>query len=167
MNKEFDIESGGFELLSEVELMWYELKDHHSSIDQEFYDLSTPTFELRMKGLKEKGTDILVDIVREKVSDLQIGYCFSIIDKMNMGEIESLFIREEFRRSGLGTALVERAISWMDEHRVVAKKLSVRSGNREAIDFYRSFGFQSRVQELMIPNNPIPVNKNSMSLGCP
>jgi hypothetical protein len=49
--------------------------------------------------------------------------------------------------------LVKRALFWMNQKGATAKRVSVLSGNREAIGFYEHVGFRSRVQELMIPIN--------------
>jgi len=151
MKKDFTIESGGFELLEKVEDLWYELKVHHEKIHPEFPDTSTSTFEKRKEGLKEKGKEILVDWIRSISDKTDIGYCISILDKNDIGEIESLYVRETFRGKGAGTELMKRALSWLEQKKAKAIRLSVLSGNKEAIDFYTSFGFKSRVQELMIP----------------
>jgi GNAT superfamily N-acetyltransferase len=153
MNGAFIVESGGIELLPRVETLWYELKEHHRKIDPSFPDMSTPSFELRLSGLKEKGKELLVDCVLRKSNGLDIGYCFSIIDRNDVGEIESLYIQEAFRGQGIGKDLVMRALLWMDQKCVTARRVSVLSGNREAIRFYEHFGFRSRVQELMLPTN--------------
>lgn len=153
MNGNFIIESGGFELLPKVEALWYELKAHQEKIDPEFPDMSAPTFETRKDGLREKGKDIFVDWVHSKSDNKSVGYCFSIIDKNDIGEIESLYVRERYRGNGIGKELMKRALSWLERKNAKTVRLSVFSGNTEAIKFYQGFGFKSRVQELMIPNN--------------
>ena len=153
MNGAFIVESGGFELFPRVETLWYELKEHHRGMDPAFPDMSTPSFELRQSGLKEKAKELLVDCVVRKSDSLEIGYCFSIIDRNDVGEIESLYVREAFRGQGIGKDLVMRALLWMNQKCATAKRVSVLSGNREAIRFYEHFGFRSRVHELMIPIN--------------
>lgn len=151
MNDSFTIESGGFELLPKVEDLWYELKAHHEKIDPEFPDMSTPTFEKRKEGFREKGKEILVEWVQSKKGESSVGYCISILDKNDFGEIESLYVRVTFRGNGIGKELMERALLWLEQKKAKAVRLSVLSGNKEAIDFYSSFGFKPRVQELMIP----------------
>ena len=153
MNNQFTIESGGFELLSKIEALWYELKAHHERIGPEFPDMSTATFEKRKEGLKEKGKEILVDCIRTINDKTDIGYCISIIDKNDIGEIESLYVREAFRGKGAGKELMTRSLLWLEEKKAKAVRLSVLSGNKDAIEFYTGFGFKSRSQELMIPTN--------------
>ena len=153
MNSSFKVESGGFELLPRVEALWYELKEHHQGMDPRFPDMSTPDFQLRKAGLKDRAKELLVDLVLRKSDGREAGYCFSTVDANGIGEIESLYVREEFRRQGIGRELAMRALSWMDQKHATAKRVSVLSGNKEAIGFYEHFGFQTRVQELMIPTN--------------
>lgn len=154
MDGNFIVESGGYELLPRVETLWYELKDHHSRIDPEFPDMSAPSFESSENGLKKNSRQILVDFVRCATGNVEAGYCISVIDDKDIGEIESLYVRKEFRKLGVGKELLNRALAWLDQNGAKAKRLSVLSGNTEAIAFYRSFGFESRLQELMIPTEP-------------
>ena len=151
MNDTFIIKSGGIELLPKVETLWYELKEHHRGIDSRFPDMSTPNFEIRQSELKERAKEIHVDWVVRRADKLEIGYCFSTIDKNNVGEIESLYVREAFRGQRIGIDLASKALLWMDQKHVMAKRVSVLSGNREAIGFYERLGFTSRVNELMVP----------------
>ena len=151
MNEDFLLESGGFELLPRIRALWYELKDHHSRLHPGFPDMSTPRFELRESGLKAKAADLLVDFVVHKSDGREAGYCLSAIHGSAMGEIESLYVREEFRGRGIGGELARRALCWMDEKHVKSKCVSVLSGNREAVAFYERFGFRPRVYEMMIP----------------
>jgi len=152
MNSNIHIESGGFELLPKIEKLWYSLKRQQAGYASDFCDMSTPTFELRQKGLKEKSKALLVEIAIDQNLNTQAGYCFSIVDHADTGEVESVFLKEEYRRCGIGRELVTRAIKWMDQKNAKAKRLSVFSANEEAIAFYKSMGFRSRVLELMIPN---------------
>ena len=153
MNEAFTVESGGIELLPRLQTLWYELKDHHREINPAFPDMSTPTFELRESGLKEKAKGLLVDCVVRKSDGLEIACCFSTIDRNDTGEIESLYVREAFRGQGIGKHLVTRALSWLDQKCAKAKRVSVLYGNCPAIRFYEQFGFRARVQELVIPTN--------------
>jgi diamine N-acetyltransferase len=146
------IESGEFDLLPKVERLWYELKRHQAKYAARFIDLSTSTFELRAKGLKEKSKYLLVEIALDRSQNMEIGYCFSSIDHSDIGELESLFINEHYRRLGIGKELTKRSLAWMDQHSAKGKRVSLFHSNESAMAFYRSFGFESRVQELMIPN---------------
>jgi ribosomal protein S18 acetylase RimI-like enzyme len=146
------IESGGFDLLPKVERLWYELKRHQAKYAARFIDMSTSTFELRATGLKEKSKHFLVEIALASPQNMEIGYCFSTIDHSDIGELESLFINENYRRLGIGTELTARSLAWMEQHSAKGKRVSLFNSNESAMTFYRGFGFESRVQELMIPN---------------
>ena len=58
-------------------------------------------------------------------------------------EILDLAVKQEFRRSGVGTALLETLLTWYDGAGGVEKSfLEVRESNRGAIAFYRGMGFR-------------------------
>jgi len=51
-------------------------------------------------------------------------------------------VAQEYRRHGIGRALVERAISAGWKRRLMRIELTVRADNRAAIGLYRRFGFK-------------------------
>nr|WP_282433378.1 GNAT family N-acetyltransferase [Desulfosporosinus sp. FKA] len=72
-----------------------------------------------------------------------IGYCVTTIDN-DIGEIESLFVDEAYRKMGLGTVLMERALNWLEQNSITKKRLNVAVGNEQVLNFYRRFGFHPR-----------------------
>lgn len=152
MNNSIQIESGGFEMLNKAEALWYELKAEQTVYNADFVDLSTPTFELRQSGLRSKSSAILVSIATDTLARKAIAYCISSIDKDSVGEIESLYVREQLRRSGIGEALMETAIRWMKSENAKAIHLNVFHANKGAVAFYTKMGFRHRLVQMMIPN---------------
>lgn len=152
MNNSIQIESGGFEMLNKAEALWYELKAEQTVHNTDFVDLSTPTFELRQSGLRSKSSAILVSIATDTLARKAIAYCISSIDKDGIGEIESLYVREQLRRSGIGEALIAIAVRWMKSESAKAIHLSVFHENKGAIAFYTKMGFRRRLVQMMIPN---------------
>lgn len=59
-------------------------------------------------------------------------------------DLESVIVDPEERRTGIGRALCERAISWARERDARVVELEVREGNARARSFYRSLGFQEQ-----------------------
>jgi len=55
--------------------------------------------------------------------------------------LEDLFVVEDARRSGLGAALVEAALSRARERRCARVELDVNESNRAAVALYERFGF--------------------------
>ena len=54
---------------------------------------------------------------------------------------------------GIGDALMQRSIRWMDEKGVKTKKVVIATSNQEAISFYERYGFRRRSITLEKPLN--------------
>jgi GNAT superfamily N-acetyltransferase len=77
-----------------------------------------------------------------------VGDCVSSLPEEKTGEIESIFVEERYRSQGIGSALVIRALAWLDANGSVRNRVSVGDGNEEAWVFYRKFGFYPRITVL-------------------
>jgi diamine N-acetyltransferase len=139
--------SGNEALLDEIKALWEELNQHHMerSIDfnQHYSDM---TFEKRKQALlnkAEKG-EMRVDLAVDEESGNKVGYCISSIDDEKTGEIESIYVAEQFRRQGTGNELILKALAWMDQKGAEKKTVAVGAGNEEAFSFYRKYGFLPR-----------------------
>lgn len=53
----------------------------------------------------------------------------------------AMWVAPEFRRKGVGRAILESALDWMKQKGAKEARLSVTEGNKEAFSLYRSFGF--------------------------
>jgi len=58
------------------------------------------------------------------------------------GYLSNLYVLEPYRRRGIGTQLVERAVGWLREQGVSVVSLEIHVANRAAIDLYRKAGFE-------------------------
>ncbi len=56
--------------------------------------------------------------------------------------IEDMVILEDYRRQGLGTALLRKAAAWGEKRGALRYQLLADRRNAPALDFYRNFGFQ-------------------------
>jgi len=63
-------------------------------------------------------------------------------------EISDLFVEETERRAGLGRALVDHAIGWVRERRIVRVTVRVAVANPEGQAFWRALGFGDLVDVL-------------------
>ena len=62
--------------------------------------------------------------------------------KMNhIMEINSMYVKEEYRGKGIGKALIDRLLSEIDTNEVEMIRLSVVSTNQQAIALYKKIGF--------------------------
>ncbi|WP_276270523.1 GNAT family N-acetyltransferase [Haloarcula litorea] len=61
-----------------------------------------------------------------------------------MGHIKDLAVRSDYRRGGVATALLERALGVLSAAGAGSVKLEVRADNSGARRLYREFGFEHR-----------------------
>jgi ribosomal protein S18 acetylase RimI-like enzyme len=145
MDEGMEILSGDMELLDRIAPLWEELKKYHVERSPYFSkDMKKRRFEDRKNDLTLKAKHMRVDIVMDLKKNNDIGYCISTIDHSNRGEIDSIFIREPYRRHGFGKKLTEMALAWLNDQGIIDNSIYVASGNDEVIDFYKTFGFYPR-----------------------
>lgn len=68
-----------------------------------------------------------------------IGFCITSLSKDKIGEVEVLYILEEYQGNHLGTQLLQTALKWMAVHNVMEKRLKVVVGNENIFGFYQKF----------------------------
>ena len=147
MNIEYT--SGSIELLNIIQPLWEKLNQYHEQISPYFKeDFHANTFELRKSKLSRRygHGQLRVDLAYQ--NDNLVGYCISGIDQDGIGEIESIFIAEEFRGQNVGEALMQHALHWLNDQGVTSKVIDVAVGNERAFKFYARFGFFPRVTKL-------------------
>ena len=147
---------GSAELLDNVGILWRKLNRHHQTISTHFRDsIALMTFEQRRASWlkRTESGQLRIDIAVLREPEEPIGYCVTTIDN-DMGEIESLFIEEAYRKIGLGSVFMERALNWLEQNSITKKRLNVAVGNEQVLNFYRKFGFQPRaiILEQLINN---------------
>lgn len=139
--------NAGSDSLNMIEHLWLELNEHHRMYSDNFSsEFQRTTFKQRKQQLLEKsaGGDLRVDLAKDTDTGELVGYCVSTISSENKGEIESIFVEEYCRRSGIGDSLMKYAMAWMREKSVKRIILGVSVGNEEAIKFYGRYGFFPR-----------------------
>ena len=60
----------------------------------------------------------------------------------DQGELYQIAVAEEYRRAGLGAALLSRGLEWLSEKRAESAFLEVRRGNAPAVGLYEKLGFE-------------------------
>lgn len=146
-NCEIQFFSGNEELLEKIEFLWEELRDYHMRKSKDFYDhYASFNFKKRKADLlyKAKEGSMRIDIAKDKRTGQIIGYCISVIDKNNVGEIESFFVESNHRGKNIGDEFMKRALEWLDYNKVEKKKIGVAVGNEDVLDFYKRYGFHPR-----------------------
>lgn len=133
--------------LSLIEPLWQKLIEHHKMSSKLFYEqYSEMTFNPRVKQLLEKSKDgaMRIDLAMDTNTRKLVGYCVSTISKKGQGEVDTMYVEPDYRRSGVADNLMKRALRWMDELSVAKKILEVGGGNEEVITFYNRYDFYPR-----------------------
>ncbi|MFW6287929.1 MAG: GNAT family N-acetyltransferase [bacterium] len=106
------------------------------------------TFKKRIKVFEDIEDDnIYIEII--KYNSERIGYCISTV-KAQIGEIDSLFLDEEYRGNDLGKTLVINALEWLEKKGAKEIKVAVAAGHEHVFDFYDKFGFKPSVTYLKL-----------------
>lgn len=80
-------------------------------------------------------------IVAEDARGALAGFVVAQVER-RFGWIVTIDIREDARRSGLGTRLMQAAEERLREHETVAVVLEVAVNNLPAVNFYKRLGYQ-------------------------
>src|SRR6266542_4698299 len=110
------IKQGDINNLDLIRPLWEKLNQLHFDLSphfkRRFQDMN---WDKRKHKLIEKWKDILFDYVIDVNDHRIVGYCISTIDKEDhkIGEIDSIYIDEAYRKSGLGKQLIDKAILWL------------------------------------------------------
>lgn len=133
--------------LDKIASLWQKLNDLHGELSEHF-SASYPknTFLRRKQELlaKSSGGAMRLDLVRDKDTVNLIGYCVSTISKNGKGEIDSIYIEDSYRRSGIGDCLMKKALCWLKEKSADRVVVEVIVNNEAAFSFYRQYGFYLR-----------------------
>lgn len=130
-----------------IKPLWNKLRDYHGELSIYFSEIYANTvFEERKKELlkKSKNGFLRIDTARNDETGRLIGYCISSISDELEGEVDSIFLEKDYRLSGIGDALMKRALNWMDENGVKTKKIVVAVGNEDLLSFYKRYNFLPR-----------------------
>ena len=130
-----------------IEPLWQQLNEHHKARSHIFYDAYTKmTFAMRKKQLLDKSREntMRIDLARDVNLGKFIGYCVSTISEARHGEIDSIYIKPDYRRFGIADNLMKRALQWMDEQLITKRIIVVGAGNEDVLGFYSKYGFHIR-----------------------
>lgn len=66
---------------------------------------------------KAENGKIKLEMLLDNDSGDYVGYCISSIND-NLGEIESIYVKNRYRKTGYGAKLLENAMSWFESNKV-------------------------------------------------
>ncbi|KXX69568.1 hypothetical protein AVL50_15985 [Flammeovirga sp. SJP92] len=95
----------------------------------------------RRNKLLEKAKDMLV--ITAKANNMLVGYLIVSVHKCDttVGEIESLYVLEEYREDDIGSEMMKEAMNWLNYKGVAIQKIAVGVENEQVIAFYNKLGF--------------------------
>ena len=133
------------ERIGDLKPLWEKLRAHHSALSKHFADEMTKfTFESRIGKVIEKSIDGQLRIEVAYDGDHKAGYCIASLTKDGTGEVDSLFVEEDYRKHGVGRTMMENALSWLKSKQPKQMTLTVAVGNERVLKFYEGFGFYPR-----------------------
>lgn len=143
------IATAGLERLNDIKPLWEQLNAHHRDVSPHFKDeFEGYAFAFRKAYLATKATKGNLRIFFAEAGESLAGYCVASIDSHLQGEIDSIFVAEEFRGQKTGDSLMRAALVWLDEKGATSKSVSVVHGNESVFSFYEKYGFLPRSTRL-------------------
>jgi len=126
-----------------IKPLWEKLKFIH--LDKSVYfknKFKKFTFDQRMEQIYEKSQNgvIKFDMILDNDNGNYVGYCLSSM-KNNFGEIESIFVEDEYRMLRLGDKLMKNALNWFELNKITNISISVVYANDDVLPFYERYGF--------------------------
>jgi diamine N-acetyltransferase len=137
-----------------IEPLWVQLNEHHRVLSPHFSShYEKFTFGQRKGDLLGKAARGLMRITMAKDVDSGqfVGYVVSTLlmdGDAPAGEVESIFVEDPYRSSGIGDKLMKKALEWMDSKGAESKKVAVGAGNEGVFPFYAKYGFYTRMTML-------------------
>jgi len=138
--------------LAQIGPLWEKLNELHKvKASNHAKHFASMNFAIRKKYLLEKAQKgaLRIDLAKDVLSHKIVGYCVStVVD--NRGEIDSIFVEEDYRLHGIGGDLLKNALEWMDQLSVNNRIIIVAAGNEKVFSFYAKYNFYPRSTILAI-----------------
>jgi GNAT superfamily N-acetyltransferase len=144
---------GGAEFLDRIEPLWKQQTALHAKKSRHFAEsFTTANFSDRKRVFEQKArTGSLLVILAMVGLDEIAGYTVcSVCEELSdlgaceVGEIDSMFILESYRRLGIGRKFLVRSMEWFEQNRAEKVIALVAVGNEEVLEFYRLAGLLPR-----------------------
>ncbi|MEX2442497.1 MAG: GNAT family N-acetyltransferase [Alkalispirochaeta sp.] len=137
--------------------LWRKLNAHHARHSPDFSEVFRGIdFESRIRRLR-RHRKLLRVIVADVPGGGPVGYAIgSITDTYDTqrGELDSMYVEEEWRGQGIGRELTSSILNWLDGSGITNIIIAVAAGNEEAIEFYGRLGFAPRAITLRRKPSP-------------
>ncbi|MDJ0569026.1 MAG: GNAT family N-acetyltransferase [Pleurocapsa sp. MO_192.B19] len=140
----FQFQVGSSELLPSCYDLWQLFIQNQIQNAGEMSDgISAYLQSQRDSGLVAKTIDgkLHIQLVYASDKDEPIGFCITSLSDDRIGEVEALYILDEYQGNNLGTKLLQTSLQWLETHKALEEKLIVAVGNEQVFSFYQKFGF--------------------------
>ncbi len=128
-----------------VKPLWEALNRLHHDRSTHFRDhFAVFTFEQRLAQFNSRDA---IQVFAARKGETLIGYCIASA-KDSIGEIDSIYVKEAFRSTGAGDALMAEAEAWLNTLKIDKIHISVAEGNESVFGFYRRHGYRHRFSVL-------------------
>ena len=153
LNNEFIYKIGDETIIDEIHELWSELNQIHLEKSPHFKQhFKTFTFHDRKQSLLSHANKGKLLIILAYDNDTKIGYCASsIVD--NIGEIESMYVKPDYRKKHVGTMFMEKSLEWIRSNDAKEIIVKVATGNKEVFEFYSKYGFKPRLTLLQLTSH--------------
>lgn len=105
--------------------------DHLAETVKKYFSVETPLWWVE-------------NLAKQPVACLWMGTAIDQATGKTYGYIFLLIVLEQYRRQGIGTALIERAEKWAKARGINGIGLQVFSHNQPALQLYHQLGFQTQ-----------------------
>jgi ribosomal protein S18 acetylase RimI-like enzyme len=135
--------------------LWKELMNFHIERDS-YFDIANNAPEKFAKFIKEKLDSNDYCILVAEDNGRVVGYCLAKKDKHPLfkapdySEIFDLVITREFRRKGIGSALLDKVFNWCFEKGIKRVEVKVALANEVSRKFWRKMGFKPCMEILYV-----------------
>ena len=127
------------EEVESIKPLWELLnKTHHDNSTHWQSYFKEFTFAKRIAPIKRLNR---ASVFIAKSSDDLVGYCI-VSSKDRVGEIDSIYIKSTYRKSGIGKQLIQSAEKWFQQNGISEIKVAIVEGNDSVFPFYEQLGYK-------------------------
>ena len=144
MKNFFQFQVGSIELLPYCQNLWELFIENQIQNAGEMADgIAAYLQSQRDGGLLAKANDgkLHIQLVYTSNHHEPIGFCITSLSSDRLGEVEALYVLDQYQGNNLGTKLMQNSLQWLEENSALEQKLIVAAGNEQVFSFYHKFGF--------------------------